>query len=83
MQHLPLARGTGPLPDVTLHYVLADAVGRTLVSVPVPRATRVRNGIEDYDLTAGLPAQSGRHVAAIEASDGRHAERRDVLLTVR
>jgi hypothetical protein len=30
-----------------------------------------------------MPGQSGQYLAAIEASDGRHAERREVLFTVR
>ena len=78
-----LARGHDAAADVTLRYALTDALGRTLASVAVPPATRVRNGIEDYELTARMPAQSGRYVAAIEASDGRHTERREVLLMVR
>ena len=78
-----LAHVSAAPPNVTVRYVLTDALGQTLASVAVPRATRVRNGIEDYDLTARMPGQSGRYVAAIEASDGRHAERREVLLTVR
>jgi VWFA-related protein len=78
-----LARANDAPPHATVRYVLTDAVGRTLASVSVPPATRVRNGIEDHDLTARMPGQSGRYVAAIEASDGRHAARREVLLTVR
>jgi hypothetical protein len=78
-----LARANDGPPNVTLRYVLTDALGQTLASVGVPPATRVRNGVGDYDLTARMPGQSGRYVAAIEASDGRHAERREVLLTVR
>ena len=70
-------------PTVTVRYVLTDALGQTLASVAVPPAARVRNGIEPYDLTVRMPGQSGRYVAAIEASDGRHAARREVLLTVR
>jgi VWFA-related protein len=78
-----LARANDAPPNATVRYVLTDALGQTLASVPVPPATRVRNGVEDYDLTARMPGQSGRYVAAIEASDGRHTERREVLLTVR
>jgi hypothetical protein len=70
-------------PNVTVRYVLTDALGQTLASVAVPPAARVRNGIEPYDLTVRMPGPSGRYVAAIEASDGRHAARREVLLTVR
>ena len=68
---------------MTVRYVLTDALGQTLASVAVPPATRVRNGIGDYDLTARMPGQAGRYVAAIEAGDGRRADRREVLLTVR
>jgi VWFA-related protein len=79
-----LARATLTAPNVTVRFVLTDAVGgQTLASVAVPPSTRVRNGIEDYDLTARMPGQPGRYVAAIEAGDGRHADRREVLLTVR
>ncbi len=78
-----LARANDAPPNVTVRYVLTDALGQTLARVAVPAATSVRNGIENYDLTAPLPGQAGRYVAAIEASDGRHASRREVLLTVR
>jgi VWFA-related protein len=78
-----LARANDAPPNVTVRYVLTDALGQTLVSVAAPPATRVRNGIEDYDLSARLPDKSGPYVAAIEASDGRHVERREVLLTIR
>ncbi len=78
-----LARANDAPPNVAVRYALTDALGQILGSAAVPPPTRVRNGIEDYDLTARMPAQSGRYVAAIEASDGRHAERREVLLTVR
>jgi VWFA-related protein len=78
-----LAHANDAPQNVTVRYVLTDALGQTLASVAVPPATRVRNGIENYDVTARMPGQSGRYVAAIEASDGRHAERREVLLTVR
>jgi VWFA-related protein len=78
-----LARGKDSPSNVTVRYVLTDALGQSLVSVEVPPATKVRNGIEGYELTARLPGQSGRYVAAIEASDGRHAARREVLLAVR
>jgi hypothetical protein len=78
-----LARANDATPNVTVRYVLTDALGQTLASVAVPPPTRVRNGIENYELSARMPGQSGRYVAAIEASDGRHAERRQVLLTVR
>jgi VWFA-related protein len=70
-------------PNVTVRYVLTDALGQTLTSVAVPPAARGRNGIEPYDITVRTPGPSGRYVAAIEASDGRHAARREVLLTVR
>jgi VWFA-related protein len=78
-----LARATDAPPNVTMRFVLTDAAGQAIARVAVPRASRVRNGIEDYDLTARMPAQPGRYVAAIEAGNGRHAERREVLLTVR
>jgi VWFA-related protein len=78
-----LARADEAKTNVTMRYLLTDALGQTLASVAVPRATTVRNGIEDYDLTARMPGQPGRYVAAIEASDGRHTQRREVLLTVR
>jgi hypothetical protein len=78
-----LARANDARPNVTVRCVLTDALGQTLVSVAAPPATRVRKGIEDYDLSARLPDKSGPYVAAIEASDGRHVERREVLLTIR
>jgi len=77
-----LARANGASPNVTVRYVLTDAHGQTLTSVGVP-PTRLHNGTEEYDFTARLPGRSGLYVAAIEVSDGRHAERRAVLLTVR
>jgi hypothetical protein len=77
-----LARANDASPNVTVRYVLTDAIGQTFTSVTVP-PTRMRNGIEEYDLTARLPGRSGQYVAAIEASDGRRAERQEVLLTVR
>lgn len=78
-----VARANDAPPNATVRYVLTDALGQTFVSVAAPPATRVRNGIEDYDLSPRLPDKSGRYVAAIEASDGRHVERREVLLTIR
>lgn len=78
-----LARANDAPRNATVRYVLTDALGQTLASVAVQPATRVHNGIEEYDVTARLPGQPGRYVAAIEASDGRHAERREVHLTVR
>lgn len=78
-----LARGNNRRPNVTVRYVLTDALGQTLVSAAAPPATRVRNAIELYDLSARLPDKSGPYVAAIEASDGRDVERREVLLTIR
>ena len=78
-----LARASDAPPNATVRCVLTDALGQTLVSVAAPPATRVHNGIEDYDLSARLPDKSGRYVAAIEASDGRHVERREVVLTIR
>jgi VWFA-related protein len=78
-----LAHANDAPPNVTVRYVLTDARGQTLASVVVPPATKVRNRIENYDLTARMPGQSGQYLAAIEASDGRHAERREVLFTVR
>jgi hypothetical protein len=78
-----LSRANHAGPNLTMRYVLTDALGQTVASLAVPPATKVRNGIEDYDLTARMPDQPGRYVAAIEASDGRHTDRREVLLTVR
>lgn len=78
-----LARANDVPPDARLRFVLTDARGQTLADVAVPPPTAVRNGIEDYELTARMPGRSGRYVAAIDASDGRHAERREILLTVR
>jgi VWFA-related protein len=77
-----LARRSDASLKATVRYVLTDALGQTLASAAVAPAA-MRNGIEDYDVTARMPGQPGRYVAAIEASDGRHAERREVLLTVR
>lgn len=42
-----LARANDTPPNVTMRFVLTDALGQTLASVTVPRATRVRSGIED------------------------------------
>jgi VWFA-related protein len=78
-----LARANDAPPNVTVRYVLTDALGKTFANVALPRPTRISNGIENYDVTARMPDRSGQYVAAIEASDGRHAERREVLLTVR
>ena len=69
--------------NVTVRHVVTNPLGQTFSSVVVPPATRVRNGVEHYDLVARMPGQSGRYVAAIEAGDGRHTARREVLLTVR
>ena len=77
-----LARANGASPNVTVRYVLTDVHGQTMTSLAVAPA-RLRNRIEEYDFTERLPKRPGRYVAAIEASDGRHAERRAVLLTVR
>jgi hypothetical protein len=79
---LQLARAKGASPNVTVRYVLTNADGQTLASVAVP-PTRLRNRTEEYDFTARLPGRPGLYVAALEASDGRQAERRAVLLTVR
>ncbi len=78
-----LVRADAAAPNAHVRYVLADAGGQLLASVDVEPATRVRNGVQDYDVTARLPAQPGRYVAAIEASEDRRTERREVLLTVR
>ena len=78
-----LARANDAPPSARVRFVITDARGQTLADAAVPPPTTVRNGIEDYELTARMPGQSGRYVAAIEASDGRHAERREILLTVR
>ena len=78
-----LARANDAPPNARVRFVLTDARGQTLADVGVPPPTTVRNGIENYELTARMPGQSGRYVAAIEVSDGRHAERREILLAVR
>jgi VWFA-related protein len=78
-----VARADDAPKNVTVRYVLTDTRGQTLASVAVPPATAVRTGIEKYHHALRMPGRSGRYVAAIEASDGRHAERREVLLTVR
>ena len=53
------------------------------VEVPHERAARVAGGIEGYDIGVRLPRTAGRYVATVEASDGQHVARREVLLTPR
>ena len=78
-----LAHASDPPPNVTVRYVLPTPSARSSPAWPC-RGQRGCARIEDYDLTGPscLASRAGMS-AAIEASDGRHAERREVLLTVR
>jgi VWFA-related protein len=71
--------------DVAVHYVLKDERGQPIANATVPhdRAVRVAPRVEGYDMGIRLPAGPGRYVVTIEASDGRRAARREVLLRVR
>jgi VWFA-related protein len=66
-------------------YSLRDEAGQTIANIAVPheRATAVATGVEAYDIGVRLPAAAGRYVATIEATDGKRAARREVLITVR
>lgn len=80
-----VARAKNPTGTATVQYTLHDASGRLLTSIDVPRerAVAVATGVDGYDIGVRMPADPGRYVAAIEASDGRRVARREVPLTLR
>jgi hypothetical protein len=80
-----IARAKDATGAAAVRYVLRDDRGQAMENVEVPyeRAVAVSHRIDGYDIGVRLPANPGRYVASIEASDGRGAVRRQVLFTVR
>jgi VWFA-related protein len=70
--------------EVAVQYLLKGERGQPIASATVPheRAVPVAPGVDGYDIGVRLPADAGRCVVTIEASDGRRTARREVPLRV-
>jgi hypothetical protein len=71
--------------EVGVQYLLKDERGQPIANATVPhgRAVRVAPGVDGYDMGVRLPAEAGRYVVTIEASDGRRTARREVPVRIR